>query len=244
MSPQPTPRRTRGRSRTAGGEGDRPGARLVPHPDQVEINVRLDPKATIPETGVGAVAGPGRGEVSITLDDKSKVGLGRSLTTWVPASLARILFLNSRARYGPGYGVTLGDALVSEGLSDHFVAEAFPKTPPQPWDHRPMTSRREAALWHRATRDLIIPGCLRPRGMVPRHRKQRCPATLVRLHARIQNRQPLPRLGHSSVRRRQDRRGNRLRAIRTHARGDPLTAPQGFGPRRRARSRQRPSSPR
>ena len=131
---------------------------LLPHHGQITINVRLAPQATVPEIGVGAAPGPGSGELSITLDEKSKIGLGRSIATWVPASLGRILYLNSRAREGPGYGETLGDALVSEGLSDHFVAQAFPKTPPQPWDHRNMTTRQEAGIWRRAKRDLIIPG--------------------------------------------------------------------------------------
>ena len=76
----------------------------------------------------------------------------------MPASLARVLFLKSRAQYGPGYGLRLGDALVSEGLSDHFVTQAFPSTPPQPWDHQPMTARQEDGLWKRAKIDLIIPG--------------------------------------------------------------------------------------
>jgi len=130
---------------------------LVPHPKQVKINVRLDPNATLLETGVGTTFGPD-GEVLIAINGNPKRGLGRSLTTWLPASLARILFLNSRAQAGPGYGLTLGDALVSEGLSDHFVAEAFPKTPLQPWDHRTMTARQEAGIWKRARIDLIIPG--------------------------------------------------------------------------------------
>jgi hypothetical protein len=132
---------------------------LVPHPEQVRILVRLDPGATVPEIGVGAAPGPGRGEILIALNDNPKVGFHRSLTTWLPASLARILFLNSRIQAAPSaLGQTLGDVLVSEGLSDHFVAEAFPTTPPQPWDHRPMTARQESRIWKRAKRDLIIPG--------------------------------------------------------------------------------------
>jgi hypothetical protein len=131
---------------------------LLPHREQIRINVSLNPKNTVPEIGVGAVPDPGTGEVYLTIDDHSKIGFRRSLATWLPASLARVLFLSSRIRTGPGYGITLGEALVSEGLSDHFVAQAFPKTPPQPWDHRSMTARQEAGLWKRAKRDLIVPG--------------------------------------------------------------------------------------
>ena len=69
-----------------------------------------------------------------------------------------MLYLSSRIRTGPGYGITLGEALVSEGLSDHFVGQAFPKTPPLPWDHRKMTARQEGGLWKRAKPDLAIPG--------------------------------------------------------------------------------------
>jgi hypothetical protein len=131
---------------------------LVPHKGEITINVRLDPKNTVPDIGVGAIPDPGTGEVYLSLDDHSKPGFRRSLATWLPASLARVLFLSSRIRTGPGYGVSLGEALVSEGLSDHFVAQAFPKTPPLPWDHRAMTPRQEAGLWKRARPDLAIPG--------------------------------------------------------------------------------------
>ncbi len=131
---------------------------LLPSRKQTRINVRLDPKNTVPEIGVGAIPDPGTGEVYISIDDHSKIGFRRSLVTWLPASLARVLYLSSRIQTGPGYGVTLGEALVSEGLSDHFVAQAFPNTPPQPWDHRKMTARQEAGLWKRARRDLAIPG--------------------------------------------------------------------------------------
>jgi len=48
--------------------------------------------------------------------------------------------------------------LVSYGLSDHFVEEAFPATPPQPWNHRKFSEDQEAKLWRRAKPDLEIPG--------------------------------------------------------------------------------------
>ena len=102
---------------------------LIPHRGQIRINVRLDPKSTVPEIGVGAIPDPGTGEAYLTIDDHSRIGFRASLATWLPASLARVLFLSSRIRTGPGYGITLGEALVSEGLSDHFVDQAFPRTP-------------------------------------------------------------------------------------------------------------------
>jgi hypothetical protein len=44
---------------------------LLPHKGQIRINVRLDPKNTVPEVGVGSVPDPGTGEVYLTLDDHS-----------------------------------------------------------------------------------------------------------------------------------------------------------------------------
>jgi uncharacterized protein YjaZ len=34
---------------------------------------------------------------------------------------------------GPGYGTTLGEAIVTEGLADNFSIVAYPETPPIPW---------------------------------------------------------------------------------------------------------------
>ena len=149
----------------------------------------------MPEIGVGAIPDPGTGEAYLTIDDHSKIGFRKSLATWLPASLARVLFLSSRIRTGPGYGVTLGEALVSEGLSDHFVAQAFPQTPPQPWDHRRMTARQEAGLWKRARRDLAIPGAYdHPLWFFGAGGKERAPA-LVGVHARLPDREPVPHIG-------------------------------------------------
>jgi uncharacterized protein YjaZ len=58
---------------------------------------------------------------------------------------------------GPGYGITLGEALVTEGLADHFAAEAFPDTPPQPCDHA-LSAEQEAELWRKAQPILDVPG--------------------------------------------------------------------------------------
>ena len=198
---------------------------LLPHRDQIKINVRLDPQRTVPEIGVGAIPDPGTGDVYVVLNDKSKIGFRRSLATWVPASLARVLFLSSRIRTGPGYGITLGEALVSEGLSDHFVSQAFPKTPPQPWDHRRMTARQEAGLWRRAQRDLIVPGAYdHPLWFFGAGGKTH--STLVRLHARLQSRQPVPLSGSVAIPISRNRRRNRLHALREGPQDNGLTPPR------------------
>jgi uncharacterized protein YjaZ len=41
--------------------------------------------------------------------------------------------LQFRILEGPGYGTTVGEAIVIEGLADAFSLLAFPSTPPLPW---------------------------------------------------------------------------------------------------------------
>ena len=59
---------------------------------------------------------------------------------------------------GPGYGTTLGEALVSEGLAGHFVREVY-ASEPEPWEcavsGEAMLAEREDALseWDNAGYD-------------------------------------------------------------------------------------------
>ncbi len=87
--------------------------------------------------------------MSLWIDDSPPGGLRNALQTWVPATLAHELHHSSRIRTGPGYGRTLGEAMVSEGLADHFANEAFSTTPPQPWASS-LSENQEHAVWQRA----------------------------------------------------------------------------------------------
>jgi hypothetical protein len=117
---------------------------LLPHRGRVEITVRVSPERTIPGIGIGGFTGP-KGNVAIAIDP-SHTDLRHTLETWIPATVAHELHHSSRMRVGPGYGVTLGQAIVSEGLADRFAYEVFPDTPPQPWDHA-LTKAQEQASW-------------------------------------------------------------------------------------------------
>jgi hypothetical protein len=103
---------------------------LLPHRGRVEITVRVSPERTIPGIGIDGFTGP-KGNVAIAIDP-SHTDLRHTLETWIPATVAHELHHSSRMRVGPGYGVTLGQAIVSEGLADRFAYEVFPDTPPQP----------------------------------------------------------------------------------------------------------------
>jgi Predicted Zn-dependent protease (DUF2268) len=130
---------------------------LLPHRGKVRIEVALDARRAIPGIGVGGFANPATGDVSLWIDGAPPGGLKAALETWVPATVAHELHHSSRIRMGPGYGTTLAEALVTEGLADHFAAEAFPDTPPQPWDHA-LSAEQETELWRKAQPILDVPG--------------------------------------------------------------------------------------
>lgn len=87
-------------------------------------------KFVIPEKGhVGYAPDPGK--VFVTVDPDNP-----ALMTNSNSSLERMLVheLHHSARWdGPGYGSSLGEALVSEGLAGHFVQEVY-GGPAEPWE--------------------------------------------------------------------------------------------------------------
>jgi hypothetical protein len=100
---------------------------------EVAVRVAVDPDAVIPEIGVGGFTNPASGAVLISLDPESPIGAEQSITVWLRQVLAHELDHSKRILEGPGYGTTLGEAIVTEGLADAFSLQAFPSTPPPPW---------------------------------------------------------------------------------------------------------------
>ncbi|WP_166461797.1 DUF2268 domain-containing putative Zn-dependent protease [Paracoccus alkanivorans] len=90
-----------------------------------DIVVKADPAGCIPGLSVGGSA-PAPGLIEISLDP------GR----FAAPALVRILVheLHHLIRWdGPGYGKSLGEALVSEGLAGHFVLQVLGGKPDR-WD--------------------------------------------------------------------------------------------------------------
>ncbi len=114
----------------------------------VAVRVVVNPDATIPEVGVGGFTDPATGAVRISLTAHASVPVKVSLTVWLREALAHELDHSKRILDGPGYGTTLGEALVSEGLADNFSVYAYPQTPPIPWDQalQPSQVRRLGAI--------------------------------------------------------------------------------------------------
>ena len=91
------------------------------------MSVRAHPAATIPEWMVGGFA-PTIDRVDIAVDPAIA---DEDLRTYLPYLVAHELHHVARRR-GPGYGRTLRDAIVTEGLADHFALELLGGSPP-PW---------------------------------------------------------------------------------------------------------------
>jgi hypothetical protein len=123
----------------------------LPHRGVVRIHVTADATEAIPGIGVGGFSGrDGNPQIAI---DVNRGALHKALETWIPLTVAHELDHSSRIRTGPGYGKTLGEAIVSEGLADHFAAEVFPDAPKAPWDDA-VTKDQERESWLRARRSL------------------------------------------------------------------------------------------
>jgi hypothetical protein len=106
---------------------------LLQFDTDVAVEVVVDPARVIPDVGVGGSTDPVSGAVVVSLTSESPVGTERSLHDWLPAAVAHELDHSKRILEGPGYGPSLGEAIVSEGLADTFSLHAFPSTPVPPW---------------------------------------------------------------------------------------------------------------
>jgi hypothetical protein len=97
--------------------------------DRVDIVVGYsDPFWTIPAWGIGGYA-HGKGRISITVAPEHPRFKDPERSERLAAVLAHELHHVTRAR-GPGYGYTLGEALVSEGLAQCFEVEVGCCAPP------------------------------------------------------------------------------------------------------------------
>ena len=126
----------------------------------------------IPEVGTNGFTDPRTGRVSIEFTRVGAVSFNQTLTFWLPRVLAHELDHSVRILAGPGYGNTLLDAMVSEGLADNFDTSVFPGSP-QPWDVA-ITHDQAGTLWQQAQPMLandslsVIRGWLFGDGTIPR----------------------------------------------------------------------------
>lgn len=111
----------------------------------VHVIFRFD-QDVIPETGDLGMA-PRKGEVYITVDPKHRRGVARIVREHLPKILAHEL--HHAARWETvGYGTTLLEALVTEGLATQFEDELYPK-PKTPWGNA-LTAKQTTFWWKKA----------------------------------------------------------------------------------------------
>jgi uncharacterized protein YjaZ len=67
---------------------------------------------------------------------------------WLPRTFSHEVDHSVRFLAGPGYGPSLLERIISEGISSAFDTAAFPGTP-DPWD-RVISHSQECALWKQA----------------------------------------------------------------------------------------------
>jgi hypothetical protein len=106
-----------------------PAVRAVMPISDVRIRILLDPGILIPEIGMGGFT-PNGTEVRIAIDPASP-HMAHSIATALFPLLAHELH-HARRWQTVGYGSTLLEAMVAEGLADHFSIEVAGTEPP-PW---------------------------------------------------------------------------------------------------------------
>ena len=120
---------------------------LLPGP-KTTIRVNFEPPGQLtPQTGTSGVTGLD-GIISVGFGPTRQVSTGTALTTRLPRTLAHEVDHSVRILAGPGFGRSLLQQIISEGISSVFDEAAFPGTL-NPWD-RAISPGQECALWRKA----------------------------------------------------------------------------------------------
>lgn len=88
------------------------------------ILVFADPDKTIPEEGLGGLSW-GNDWIRIDIDPNTKLGVTKAIQTYLPGMLAHELH-HARRSGSVGYGETLSEMLVTEGLAQAYQEFLYP----------------------------------------------------------------------------------------------------------------------
>jgi hypothetical protein len=110
----------------------------------------------IPQAGVNGFTSPATGEISLQLGRTAQSSLPRTLDLWFPRDLAHEVNHSVRILGGTGFGTTLLQQTITEGIATAFDQAAFPG-PPDPWDQA-ITPAQECMLWEKAKPQLGATG--------------------------------------------------------------------------------------
>lgn len=129
-------------------------AAILPGP-ATDIGIALGTQV-IPELGVTGYTSPTNGKIYILVDPHSQTPYNQTLRVWLPAALSHEVHHSVRILGGPGFGPTLGESLVTEGLATAFDSQAWPGLT-EPWMNA-ISPAQEAVLWVRMKQALNTAG--------------------------------------------------------------------------------------
>lgn len=129
-------------------------AALLPGP-ATDIGIAVGTQV-IPELGVTGYTSPTNGKIYILVDPHSQIPYSQTLRVWLPAALSHEVNHSVRILAGPGFGPTLAESLVTEGLATAFDSQAWHGLA-EPWMNA-ISPAQEAALWQRMKQSLNTAG--------------------------------------------------------------------------------------
>jgi len=86
--------------------------------------------------------------IAIVFGPTPQASVSTIMKLWLPHSFSHEVDHSVRILAGPGFGVSLLEQIISEGISSAFDTAAFPG-PPDPWD-RAISRSQECGLWKKA----------------------------------------------------------------------------------------------
>ena len=121
---------------------------LLPGPPTAIVVKIGNPSDLIPQEGVNGFTSPATGQIILQLGRTAQSSLAQTLHLWFPRALAHEVNHSVRILGGTGFGTTLLQETISEGIATAFDQAAFPG-PPDP-STRAITPAQECALWEKA----------------------------------------------------------------------------------------------
>ena len=120
---------------------------LLPGPSAT-IKIAYTGAAAIPQTGTSGYTDPASGGIVIGWQPTAQASFSMIMRLWLARTLSHEIDHSVRILAGPGFGPTLLEQIISEGISSAFDMSAFPGTA-YPWD-RAITRSQECDLWKQA----------------------------------------------------------------------------------------------
>jgi hypothetical protein len=130
---------------------------LLPGPrTSITVSYASSSSQVIPQTGTDGFTDPGTGAITLVFGQTPQASLSPIMQLWLPRTFSHEIDHSVRILAGPGFGASLLEEIITEGISSAFDMAAFPGTP-NPWD-RAITRSQECALWKQAQPLLGSPG--------------------------------------------------------------------------------------